>query len=122
MSILATQVLSILEDLFPANPHKRIFSERYVSYKGQRLFFDFYIKELGVFVECQGRQHLEYVKHFHGNKESFVKQKHRDNLKIDYVQKNNLYLIRLYDTEEISKELILDKINKVFDSEYNFCD
>ena len=122
MSLLATRVLSILEELFPANPHKRVFSERYIKYKGQRLFFDFYIKDLGVFIECQGRQHIEYVKHFHGNKENFIKQKFRDNMKVDYVQSNDMYLIRIYDTEELSKELVLDKINKAFDSDHNFCD
>ena len=122
MSILATQVQSILEILFPASPYKRVFLEHYVKYKGQRLFFDFYIKELSVFVECQGRQHLEYVKHFHGDNEGFIKQKLRDNLKLEYIQNNDFYLIRIYDSENITKELVLNKINSAFNSEYNFCD
>ena len=122
MSILSTLVQSTLNELFPANPHRRVFPEHYVRYKSTKLFFDFFIREISTLVECQGRQHTEYVKHFHGSRGSFLKQKFRDNLKIEYVQNNNLYLIRVYDYEDITGKLILDKINKAFESTYNFCD
>ena len=115
MSVTATLVHSILNDLFPANPHRRVFPEHYVKYKGARLFFDFYIKELDVFVEVQGRQHVQFVKHFHGSAENFRAQKMRDNLKIDYVQTNKKCLIRIYDTEDVTKDLILDKITKAME-------
>jgi hypothetical protein len=82
-----------------------------VKFKGARLFFDFYIKELGVFVEVQGRQHTQFVKHFHGTKEKFLAQKYRDNLKIEYVQEKDKCLTRFYDTEKITKKLVLKKIN-----------
>jgi hypothetical protein len=67
--------------------------------------------------ECQGRQHTIFVKHFHGTAENFRSQKFRDNLKIEYVQENNLYLIRIYDYEKITKDLIFEKMNKVFEKE-----
>lgn len=120
MSVIATQAHYILDKLFPANPHKRIFLEQYIKYKGAKLFFDFYIKELGVYVEVQGRQHTQFVKHFHGTKEKFLAQKFRDNLKIQYIQEKDKYLIRLYGDEKISENLVLVKINKAFDSEHNF--
>ena len=120
MSVMAKKVHYILTKLFPANPFKRIFSEHYVNHKGQRLFFDFYIKELSCFVECQGQQHTKFVKHFHGEKEKFLAQKFRDNLKIDYVQKNDMYLIRLNFDEVIDKELVIFKINKALDSKIGF--
>lgn len=116
MSITAILVLSILNKVFPANPHKRVFSEHYVKYKGTRLFFDFYVKELGVFVEVQGRQHTQFVKHFHGSKEKFLAQKYRDNLKIEYVQENEMCLVRIYDTEEVTEELVLHKISKAMET------
>lgn len=122
MSLIATQVRSTLDDLFPANPHKRVFSEHYVKYKGQKLFFDFYLRELLCFIECQGRQHVAFVKHFHGDVASFKAQKYRDNLKIEYVQENNFYLARIYDGENVTRELVLDRISKALDSEYNFSD
>lgn len=122
MSFIATQVSCLLNNIFPANPHRRVFSEYYVNFKNIRLFFDFYVSESSLLIECQGRQHFEFVKHFHGSAENFRAQKFRDNLKIEYVQGNNLYLIRLYESEKITKDLILDKINIAYDSEYNFCD
>jgi len=120
MSRIATLVLSILNEMFPANPHRRVFSEHYVKFKDTRLFFDFYIKELNCLVEVQGRQHIKFVKHFHGSLDNFKAQKYRDNLKIEYVQENNLYLIRIYDGEKVDKNLILYKINKALESEYNY--
>lgn len=75
-----------------------------------------------MFIECQGRQHVAFVRHFHGTVDNFRAQKFRDNLKISYVQDNGLYLIRLYDTEEITKKLIFDKMDKAYNSMYNFSD
>ena len=120
MSDMAKKTHLLLVEIFPANPFTRVFCEHYVNYKGQRLFFDFYIKELSSFVECQGQQHTKFVKHFHGEKEKFLAQKFRDNLKIDYVQKNDMYLIRINYDEVISKELVMYKINKALDSWSNF--
>lgn len=120
MSVIASQVQSILNGLFPANPHRRVFAEHYVNYKGQRLFFDFFVKETSTFIEIQGGQHKKFVKHFHGDAETFNRQKFRDNLKIEYVQENKMFLIRLYENENIDGNLILHKINKAMDSEYNF--
>ena len=120
MSVMAKKAHLILREIFPANPFNRIFCEHYVKYKGERLFFDFFIKELSCFVECQGQQHTKFVKHFHGNKEKFLGQKNRDNLKIDYVQQNNMYLVRFSYDEVIDKEVVMFKINKTLDSEFNF--
>lgn len=118
MSVTATLVHSILDELFPANPHRRVFPEYYVKYKGVRLFFDFYIKELEVFVEVQGRQHIRFIKHFHGTIENFRGQKMRDNLKIEYTQENDKCLVRIYDTEKITKALVYKKIKKALEKDF----
>ena len=120
MSVMANQVHSLLIELFPANPFNRVFCEHYINYKGERLFFDFFIKDLLCFVECQGQQHTKFVKHFHGKKEKFLAQKVRDNLKIEYVQKNDMYLIRLNFDETINKKVITHKIHRALDSKLNF--
>lgn len=93
-----------------------------MHYRGYKLFFDFYIKKLGLFVEVQGRQHVEFVKHFHNDKNAFLQQKERDNLKRIWIEENGFHLIRLYDTEDITKELILSKICRAMESEDGFCD
>lgn len=115
MSVTATKVLSILNEMFPANPHRRVFAEHYVNYKGQKLFFDFFVKELGVFIEVQGRQHTQFVKHFHGTADKFRAQKFRDNLKVEYVQEQEKCLVRIYDTEKITKAMVRKKIAKALE-------
>ena len=119
MSNQADKVFELLKELFP---HNRIKAEYYVNYKGKRLFFDFYIRELGILIEIQGEQHNKFVKHFHGNREVFLAQKNSDNLKIEHVQSDKfLSLIRFNYDEEITKELLRKKINFVLDSKsYGF--
>ena len=81
-----------------------------------RLFFDFYLKGLSILIECQGRQHYEFVKHFHGDKEKFYSQKRRDNLKMKYCLDNNLTLVYFYDKQDIiTNDLILNRIYEAID-------
>ena len=117
MSIIANKIYDILNEMFPRLSAPRVVKEIYINYSGQKLFFDFFVKELGVYVEVQGRQHTEFVKHFHGNKESFKAQKMRDNLKIQYVEEHGQCLVRFNFNEKITKALVRKKINKVLEGE-----
>lgn len=117
MSKIADKIYDILVDMFPRLSAPRVVKEVYVRYKGQKLFFDFLIKEIGVYVEVQGRQHSEFVKHFHGEKEAFIAQKTRDNLKIAYVEEQGKCLIRFNYNEKITKALVKKKIKKVLGGE-----
>jgi len=106
----ANLVYGLLKEAFPNNI---MLKEHYINYRHTRLFFDFYIKDLGILIEVQGRQHTEYVEHFHGSKESFRQQKQRDNLKIRYVEEQgNLTLVRFNYDEKVTKKLVLSKISK----------
>jgi len=107
MSVISNKVYDTLKELFPLNI---IIKEHYVKYKGSKLFFDFYIKDLNVLIEVQGRQHTRFVKHFHEERGKFVAQKNRDNLKIEYAQKNNIALTRFGFDEKITKNLVMRKI------------
>lgn len=73
-------------------------------------------------MEVQGRQHTEFVKHFHADKRAFLQQKERDNLKRIWVEENDFYLIRINYDEEITEALVLDKIMRAMESEDGFCD
>jgi very-short-patch-repair endonuclease len=116
MSKIANTTADILAKMFPDRLGTRVTKEIYVNFEGTRLFFDFYIKELRIYIEIQGGQHTKFVKHFHGDKETFLKQKHRDNLKIQYVQENDKCLIRFNYDEDITGELIMEKITKVLEN------
>ena len=108
MSKIADDVYSGIKLLFP---YETIIPEYFVNYRNNRLFFDFFIKSLNICIECQGRQHFEFVKHFHGDKEKFYAQKRRDNLKLEYCIDNSLILVYFYDQADvITNQLILDRI------------
>ena len=118
MSAIANRVYELIKELFPYNV---IIKEHYVNYNGTRLFFDFFIKDLGVHIEVQGRQHFNFVKHFHETKERFLGQKKRDNLKLEYIEKNKLFsLVKVKYDEEITKVLLISKIEEVLDSKVGY--
>lgn len=104
MSKLADKAYDLLKEAFP---HNIIVKEYYVNYKGTRLFFDFYIKDLGILFEVQGKQHEEFVKHFHQDRAGFFESKRRDNLKKEYTEINKIpFVIVEYDEEIDSDKLI----------------
>jgi len=116
---MATQVHSTLISIFPACPFKRVFEEHHLSFGGHNLFFDFHVPEINSFFECQGQQHFKFVSHFHGDKKTFLSQKLRDNLKLEYVQRNNLYLIYINYNEEVTENLIYDRMKEAMSSKLN---
>lgn len=108
MSKKADEVYDVLKELFP---FEVIVPEHYVKYKGAQLFFDFFLKDLGILFEIQGRQHYEFIKHFHGTIESFRAQKYRDNLKREYIEADRkLCLVYFDERDKITKKFVLKKI------------
>ncbi len=107
MSLISNKVYKLLKEIFPRNI---ILKEHYVNYKGTRLFYDFYIKDLGILLEVQGEQHTRFIKHFHDDKQKLIAQKNRDNLKIEYAQENEISFARFNFDEEITEELIKYKL------------
>jgi len=120
MSKFADKVYDLLKESFP---HNIIVKEHYVNYKGNRLFFDFCIKDLNFFLfEVQGIQHEKFIKHFHLDREGFINQKHRDNLKLEYVESEpKISFVRINYNEQINKKLILNKMIKALMNESGIC-
>ena len=90
MSAPAQRIKELLKELFP---YYRIVDEYFVSYKGNKLYFDFYIPELNILVEVQGQQHYNFVEHFHGTALGFTQSKKRDRLKLDYAEEHELQVV-----------------------------
>jgi len=107
MSKLADETYDFLKEIFP---HNIILKEHYVRYQNTRLFFDFYIKDLGILFEVQGRQHDEFVKHFHNDRETFLGAKRRDNLKKEYCGKKDLVLVEIQSKKELCKNELLKRL------------
>ena len=62
---------------------------------------DCYNPELKLAVEYSGKQHYEYVPYFHKNKEAFLNQKYRDELKRRMCKDNMVTLIEVPYTVKI---------------------
>ena len=116
-SKLSAKIWDMLWDTFP---HNVIVNEYYTFYKGTKLYFDFLIKEYNILIEVQGRQHYEFISHFHEDSNDFLESKKRDNLKREYCQKKDFTLveIRFDDKIETSKDL-LEKIDNALDGGKN---
>lgn len=109
MSKLANEFYDLLKDIFP---HNIIVKEYYVNYGGNRLFFDFYIKDLDIVFEVQGKQHEEFVKHFHQDRDGFFELKKRDNLKVAYTGVNKIPFIVINYNEKMNRNILLRRIIK----------
>ena len=94
-------------------PHNTILKEYYIRYENQQLYFDFFLKEYNILIEVQGRQHTEFVGHFHGDKQGYLASKRRDNLKKAYCEEHNLTLVLInYDEVVDSSNKLLEKIQE----------
>lgn len=70
-----------------------------VKIPGALLYLDFYLPANKIAFEVQGRQHKEFVQHFHGTQEGFAESKKRDKKKHEWCEENNIRLIELFDNE-----------------------
>ena len=66
--------------------------------------FDFYLPTHNVCIEYDGEQHYKSIDFF-GGEEKLEKTRQRDNIKTNYCLKNNIQLLRIKYTENISEVL-----------------
>ena len=72
--------------------------------------FDFYLPELNIIFEFDGKQHYEFVEYFHHSLEEFQRRQDNDNRKNEYCIKNKITLFRIPYWEEENIQSILTKI------------
>ena len=108
-SKLSKRVFRILEEVFP---YYQIKKEFYVKFRGKRLFFDFFIKELNVAIEVHGKQHLVFTEFFHGDRDGFIRQRKRDNLKRECAEELGFKLVEIFYTDDISVDSVVAKIRE----------
>jgi len=72
---------------------------------GTKMSLDFYNANKRIAIEVQGQQHVKYTPFFHGqNKYNYINQLRRDQNKQEFCEINNIKLIEIYSTEELTKE------------------
>ena len=80
------------------------------------LELDCFDPELKVAVEYNGIQHYQYVPYFHKNKEAFLNQKYRDQMKRQKCKENGVVLIEVPYTIKLEgiKSFIEKELKRVF--------
>ena len=74
------------------------------------LYADFFLPNKKLIVEVHGKQHYEYIRHFHKTKLNFRKSIARDNDKIEWCELNNFSIVILpYNNIDSWKGLINDR-------------
>ena len=68
---------------------------------GRNLELDCYNSDLKIACEYNGRQHYEFLAHFHGTRDAFHKQQANDRLTRERCMKNGVYLIEVPYTVKI---------------------
>lgn len=71
---------------------------------GTRMTLDLYNANKRIAIEVQGRQHQQFVKHFHGDLLNFGHQLGRDRDKERFCQMNKITLVEIFDEKEINEE------------------
>jgi len=107
----AQKIGKLLKELFP---HFSIETEKFVYYEGQRLFFDFAVKEFNLFIEVDGEQHERFSPFFHGDPDRFRAFLERDRLKNEWAEKNDKILIRIRtgETDKMTAKQLLARIKE----------
>jgi hypothetical protein len=83
-----------------------------VPVAGTKMRIDILNSTKRIAVECDGRQHIEFNKHFHNNSRSvYWKQLDRDDKKTKYCELNGITLVRIYETDlkNLSREWFKEK-------------
>lgn len=103
----------VLQYLFnkPFNKARPNFLRNPVTGGDFNLELDCFNPELRIAVEYNGIQHYKYIPFFHKNKEAFLNQKYRDDMKRRICRENGILLI------EVSHEIRLEDIKKYIESE-----
>lgn len=61
--------------------------------KTKKLYLDIFLPVYAVGIEVHGRQHDEHIHHFHKTRREFLAAQHRDKLKLEWCELNEITLL-----------------------------
>jgi len=82
---------TLLQDKFKSY---QILEEMKISNSNARnLYLDFFIPTLSLAIEVNGRQHYEFVAHFHKGRAGWIDALRRDRIKREWCELNDIHLV-----------------------------
>lgn len=106
-SKLHKETLKVVKECYP---NEAIVEELPIKAKGHTLFIDIFIPRLKIGIECDGVQHFEFSKMYHGDQYALARQKSNDRIKESFCEDKGITLIRIKYNDKITREFIYEKI------------
>lgn len=104
MSKGSEKLTKYMQELLPG---ETVVNEHHI---GERLMLDVYCDAYKLAAEYHGRQHFEYVEHFHGNLRGFKESQARDLRKEELCEELGIALVVFRYDEDLSKEAVFDRM------------
>lgn len=77
---------------------------------GSRLFLDIYCPKYNLGIEYHGRQHFEYVEHFHGDLQGFKESQQRDEKKMELCKDLGIVLVVFRYNDSLDEDIVYNRI------------
>lgn len=114
-SSLHKKVFTLLRQAFPTFTILEEQSLK-VEVRGRKttVFTDILVREMNVVIECHGRQHYEFVEHFHQTRDAFARSLERDRAKAQEVEEAGMtYVVVRFDEETtLTITTLIEKITQ----------
>jgi very-short-patch-repair endonuclease len=110
-SAMHKRVVALIKELFPSF---NVEEEKTVAVGDTKLFCDIAVKQLRLVIECHGRQHFEFVQHFHRSQENYAAAQRRDEQKKSTVENAGWFymVVRHDEWEKLTRTQLAKKISK----------
>jgi hypothetical protein len=94
-------------------PGEKVVSEAPI---GERLRLDVCCPRYRLAAEYHGRQHFEYVEHFHHDREGFEASKQRDRRKVELCEEKGIALVVFRAADDLSEDTVLARLLTALES------
>jgi very-short-patch-repair endonuclease len=101
-----------LKELYPFD---NIAEDMPIKVRGRTLYVDRVVRGIKLAIEIDGRQHDEFVAHFHGDASGFKSHKERDALKEAWLQANGYSIVRFKHNDTVTAETLRAAILEALD-------
>lgn len=107
------QVAALFAQVLNEDPAFEHTFEWLVSSFGGRMHLDAYFPQHRIAFEYDGRQHREYIPHFHRSRQDFERMQIRDNDKDRLCTQHGITLIRFRDDEPRTPERVIQRLSGI---------